>query len=81
MEQVGEVLVHAVTARLPEEGRLNVRLELEPGFGHGVLVRGRPLPRGQLVPRPRHPRVRDGPDQMMVTSWAQALLNTVATNE
>ena len=40
MKHVREILVHSIAAWLPEESRLDVRLELEPGLGHRVLMRG-----------------------------------------
>ena len=49
MQHVGEVLVHAVVARLPEQRGLDVCLELEPGLGHGVLVLRRPRPEAALA--------------------------------
>ena len=49
MQHVGEVLVHAVVARLPEQRGLDVCLKLEPGLGHGVLVLRRPRPEAALA--------------------------------
>ena len=79
VKHVREILVHSIAAWLPEESRLDVRLELEPGLGHRVLVRGWPLPWGRSVPH--HPRVRGCSDQVAVAPWTQASSTHLRDNE
>ena len=71
MQHVGKVLVHAVVARLPEQRGLDVRLELEPGLGHRVLVLRRPrlaaLARG-WGPRQAAQAVRGGALEAVVAA-------------